>query len=135
VYALFIVLFAGTPILGVAFALSILGASFPRVYLQSRTKLLSRAELHALRLSAVDGARRYEGGAGSSPEAGPASGFCRGSWRMVLGLPLNEHRRSVAHRAYRALARAHHPDRSGSNAAMQRVNAAWKQAKRELVLK
>ena len=134
-YALFIVLVAGTPILGVAFATSMLGFGLPRWNISSRIRQLSQHEAHALGRTVSDVRQQCKNEARHSPCDRPVSSLPDGSWRQVLGLPLNEHRRSVAHQAYRALARANHPDLSGSNAVMQRINDAWKQAKRELILK
>jgi hypothetical protein len=134
-YALFIVLVAGTPIFGVAFATCMLGLGLPRWNVSSGIGRLAQREMHALGRTAGDVSQQCENEARHSPCDRRVSSHPDGSWRQVLGLPLNEHRRSVAHQAYRALARANHPDLSGSNAAMQRINDAWKQAKRELILK
>jgi len=129
---LFIVLIAGSPILGVAFAASVVGLRLQGMYFPLSFSRLAREELVAMQRTERSAARRHaaQPSQGDAP-APPCSG---GSWREVLGLPLNEHRRSVAHQAYRTLARVYHPDLNGSNAAMQLVNDAWKQAKKELVL-
>lgn len=129
---LFIVLVAGSPILGVAFAASVVGLRLRGLHLPLRFKRLTQEELAALQLTERKAARRDRTQRSQSNEPAPACSG--GTWRAVLGLPLNEHRRSVAHHAYRTLARVNHPDRSGSNADMQLVNDAWKQAKKELVL-
>lgn len=53
-------------------------------------------------------------------------------WRAVMGLPPDERRIDVVKQAYRRLARAAHPDRGGSDAAMVALNAAMEQARKEL---
>jgi len=128
------VLVAGSPILGVAFAASVVGLRLQGLHLPLKFKRLTRDELTAMLLMERIAARRHKTGAQSSQGNAPVAAHSGGNWRAVLGLPLNEHRRSVAHQAYRTLARVNHPDHSGSNAAMQLVNDAWKQAKKELVL-
>ena len=132
---LFIVLFVCSPILGVTFAAILVGLPLPGVRVPSNISRPTRQELAAIRPSKPETARRHTAGAQSSQRRNPAPGISGATWRAVLGLPLNEHRRSVAHQAYRTLARANHPDRSGSHEAMQMVNDAWKMAKKELVLR
>lgn len=132
---LFVVLFAGSPIIGVVFAASLVGLRLPAMHLPLKINRPTDEELDAMRLAAREVARRHNPETRFSLDNKPAPAPLRGTWRQVLGLPLNEHRRSVAHQAYRALARANHPDASGSNEAMQAVNDAWRQAKRQLVLK
>ena len=132
---LFVVLFAGSPIIGVVFAASLVGLRLPAAHLPAKINRPTDEELDAMQRTAREVARRHNAGAQPSPSDKPAPKPFRGTWRQVLGLPLNEHRRSVAHQAYRALARANHPDLSGSNEAMQAVNDAWRQAKRQLILK
>jgi hypothetical protein len=129
-----IVLVAGSPIFGVVFAASVVGMRFEGLHLRPKFNRLTRQELAAMRLTEGKAVRRHKAGAQRSQGDGPLPACSGGTWRAVLGLPLNEHRRSVAHRAYRTLARVYHPDLNGSNAAMQIVNDAWKQAKKELVL-
>jgi len=134
-YVLFIVLVAGGPILAVAFAASVLGIESPAMGHPPAFQRITDEELEVLRVTAKEAARRQgaRDKSASRPKLAPA--LTAGTWRNVLGVPLNEHRRSVAHRAYRALARANHPDLSGSNEVMQVINNAWRQAKKELVLK
>ena len=131
---LFIVLVAGSPILGVAFAASLMGLRLQELHLPPKIGRLTLEELAAMQLTLGIAARRHRAEAQHAASNEHGLACTGGTWRAVLGLPLNEHRRSVAHRAYRTLARACHPDLSGSNEAMQLVNDAWKQAKRELVL-
>lgn len=134
-YTLFIVLVAGMPIFGVTFATSMLGLGLPRWNINSKIMLLAEGEPYALGRSASHAGHQHKDRAQHSPNDRRISTPTGSSWRQILGLPLNEHRRSMAHQAYRALARANHPDLSGSNEAMQRINDAWKQAKSELILK
>lgn len=49
-------------------------------------------------------------------------------WRMVLGLGPDADRKAVE-RAYRSLAKRHHPDRGGDAEAMGRINLAREEAR------
>lgn len=53
-------------------------------------------------------------------------------WRAVLGLAPGEQDPDIIRKAYRARARAAHPDRGGSNEEMARVNEAMARARDEL---
>jgi len=134
-YILLIVLVAGGPIIAVAFAASVLGFHFPQMHYATAVVTLAKNDVKARRLHVQEAAAVCNANTEFSHNGMLPPMACRSSWRQVLGLPLNEHRRSVAHRAYRALARANHPDINGPNEAMQLVNDAWHQAKTELVLK
>jgi len=105
------------------------------MHLPSTFNRPTEEELNAMRMAAKEAVHRHKSGTQPSASAGFVPRLSGTTWRQVLGVPLNEHRRAVAHRAYRTLARAHHPDIRGSNEAMQIVNDAWLKAKRELVLK
>lgn len=131
---LFVFLFAGSPILGFVFAASLVGLHLPGRHRPPKINRRSKAELDAMQLPERKAARRHKAEAQDSPSIKPVPDLFAATWRQVLGLPLNEHRRSVAHQAYRTLARANHPDHSGSNEAMQMVNDAWRQARKELIL-
>jgi hypothetical protein len=128
------VLVAGSPIFGVVFAASVVGLRLEGLHLRSKFSRLTRQELTAMRPTERKAVHRHKAGAQPLPGNDPPPACSGGTWRAVLGLPLNEHRRSVAHQAYRTRARVCHPDHNGSNAAMQIVNDAWKQARKELVL-
>lgn len=131
---LFIVLVASSPILGVVIAASVVGLRPEELILRARFRRLTWEELGVIQLTEKKAARPHTAAAEPSQCNESQAACSGGTWRTVLGLPLNEHRRSVAHQAYRKLARVNHPDLCGSNAAMQLVNDAWKQAKKELVL-
>ena len=131
---LFIVLVASSPILGAVFAASVVGLRPEELILRARFRRLSPEGRGAIQLTEKKAARRHDTAAQPSQRNEAQAARSGGTWRTVLGLPLNEHRRSVAHQAYRKLARVNHPDLCGSNAAMQLVNDAWKQAKKDLVL-
>jgi len=133
-YILFIVLIAGGPLLAVAFAASLVGLRLPRSHIPSVISRPTSDELEAMHLTARNAAERRKSLNQMSESDHRTPALSGGTWRKVLGMPLSEHRRSVAHRAYRRLARANHPDRNGSNEAMQVINDAWLQAKKELVL-
>lgn len=133
-YMLFVVLIAGGPLLAVCFAVSLVGLRLPEIHIPPAIHPVTKEELKAMQITAREVARRHRTQFRPSPGNKPVPALSGDTWRQVLGLPLGEHRRSVAHKAYRALARANHPDRYGSNETMQLVNVAWKQAKKELVL-
>jgi hypothetical protein len=134
-YILFIVLVAGGPIIAVVFAASVLGFRVPQMHYATAVDTLDNNFVKAKRLHVQEAAVFCNADTEFSTNSKLSSMAYGSSWRQVLGVPLNEYRRSVAHQAYRALARENHPDINGSNEAMQRVNDAWRQAKKELVLK
>jgi len=127
------VLVMSGPTLGTLFAARLVGLRLPKVHSTLAIDRLTKEDLAAMQLTAKEAVRRHASEPRPSQCNTPTPS--RGTWREVLGLPLNEHRRSVAHKAYRALAHASHPDLNGSNEAMQVVNDAWRQARRELVLR
>jgi len=54
------------------------------------------------------------------------------SWRMALGLPLNEMDLVVIKKAYRKCASRSHPDKGGAHNEMARINEAYAEAQTEL---
>jgi hypothetical protein len=88
--------------------------------------LCIEAERTKLRHGGIELVRAAFRGYAALPPARPATGR---PWHEVLGVPPDADRDTVI-RAFRNLAREHHPDRGGSAASMAELNDAYTQAGR-----
>ena len=115
------ILIAGGPLLSVLFAASLVGLRLPHAVLSTKVAGGGRYESMVHRPMPKPAAQQATISVAGISTHGVMQDLYGRTWREVLGLPLSEYRHSVTHRAYRALARKHHPDACGSNDAMQLV--------------
>lgn len=83
----------------------------------------------ALTLEAMRGIDRWGAAELEATFTGYAALPAPEQWWQVLGVPQNADADTIQ-TAYRALAKEHHPDRGGSDAAMARINAAYDAARK-----